>query len=308
MFTRINNLLSISNEIFDISPNGGIARYFRNIEMRFKHHEIKSNKNRQLLHLTYYSVFIATIGFLRGSVLITTIHDAIYEEKLERNYKVVLRKFICCILSSHIIYVSRTTRDKYLKHFPVLSRKKSSVVYHFSTFENKVSNKSTEYTKKPYILYVGNRSGYKNGHELLELAKANEEYVFVFVGGERTNDQHGDNVKFLRNINDTSLTNLYQGAFAFVTTSKDEGFNIPIIEAQSLGCPVICTDIDIHREVAETSAMYIPCKEFASAVLEHLESLKAPEVRERFRKLGTNNVKRFSSTSFYNAHRDIYES
>ena len=49
---------------------------------------------------------------------------------------------------------------------------------------------------------------------------------------------------------------LYRRAIALVVPSTYEGFGIPIIEAQSLGCPLILNDIDVFREVAGDGALF----------------------------------------------------
>jgi glycosyltransferase involved in cell wall biosynthesis len=308
MFTRINNSVIISNEIFNESPNGGIARYFRNIIRYFSSNEVEKANHQKILHLTYYSLAPAILGILLGRFIITTIHDAIYEEGLEKNSIVVVRKFLCCVFSSHIIFVSKTSRYKYFKRFPCLRRKKNSVIYHFSSFARQAADKITIQTEPSYILYVGNRSGYKNCKELLDFAISNSGYNFIFVGGEAAELVYPDNVKFLKNVTDLDLVNLYKGALVLVTTSKDEGFNIPVIEAQSLGCPVICTDIEVHREVAGAGAMYIPCQNYSVTLKKYLEFLTVSEVRDRFKHLGWLNSERFSSNTFFMSHRAIYES
>ena len=42
---------------------------------------------------------------------------------------------------------------------------------------------------------------------------------------------------------------LYKNARIYVFPSFDEGFGIPILEALSFSLPVICSDIDIFKEV-----------------------------------------------------------
>jgi glycosyltransferase involved in cell wall biosynthesis len=56
---------------------------------------------------------------------------------------------------------------------------------------------------------------------------------------------------------DAVLANLYRDAGVLVYPSKDEGFGIPLLEAMSMGCPVVCSDINIFREVAGEAAEYV---------------------------------------------------
>ncbi|WP_054132773.1 glycosyltransferase [Novosphingobium sp. AAP1] len=57
---------------------------------------------------------------------------------------------------------------------------------------------------------------------------------------------------------DAALLALYQSATCFVSMSLAEGFNMPLVEAGSLGLPVVCSDIAIHRQVAPPWAKFVP--------------------------------------------------
>lgn len=46
-----------------------------------------------------------------------------------------------------------------------------------------------------------------------------------------------------------ALLDLYNAADVLLAPSMGEGFNIPLVEAQACGCPVIATDFTAHREL-----------------------------------------------------------
>ncbi len=48
-----------------------------------------------------------------------------------------------------------------------------------------------------------------------------------------------------------------RGATALVSASRDEGFGIPLIEAMSVGTPVVVSDIPVFREVAADAGAYV---------------------------------------------------
>jgi glycosyltransferase involved in cell wall biosynthesis len=58
-------------------------------------------------------------------------------------------------------------------------------------------------------------------------------------------------------IPDEELSDLYQHAILFVYPSLYEGFGLPPLEAMSLGCPVILSDIPVFREVFGDAAHYV---------------------------------------------------
>lgn len=79
-----------------------------------------------------------------------------------------------------------------------------------------------------------------------------------------------DQVRWLGFVNEAQLVELYQGAKAFVTASRDEGFNIPPLEAMACDIPVLCSDIPVHRELFDGAAMFFPpesCEILAAALL-----------------------------------------
>ena len=62
---------------------------------------------------------------------------------------------------------------------------------------------------------------------------------------------------FLDFIPDRQLAYVYRNARALVFPSSAEGFGIPLIEAQSVGCPVVAMDIPVVREVLGQEAVLL---------------------------------------------------
>jgi len=90
-------------------------------------------------------------------------------------------------------------------------------------------------------------------------------------------------VHFISGLSTASIGTLILGARALLMPSLAEGFGLPIIEAQALGCPVVASDIPAHREVAGGSAALLPTDRpdlWAEVVAEtRLQDRRAPTPR-----------------------------
>ena len=138
----------------------------------------------------------------------------------------------------------------------------------------------------PYILYVGQRGGYKN-FDALALAflssslLRNHFRLLCFGGGPVTTQEReliskapasgAGSIHFLSG-NDQLLAAVYRGAVAYVCTSLYEGFGLPVIEAMSCGCPVVASSGGSIPEVGGDAAEYVaaPTNEAFRALLERL--------------------------------------
>ena len=62
-------------------------------------------------------------------------------------------------------------------------------------------------------------------------------------------------------VNDAALDGFYRSSRALLYLSSDEGMGLPPLEALARGCPVICSDIPIFREVYGEAAFYVPLRD-----------------------------------------------
>ncbi|KKQ48544.1 MAG: Glycosyl transferase group 1 [Candidatus Woesebacteria bacterium GW2011_GWD1_38_10] len=109
-----------------------------------------------------------------------------------------------------------------------------------------------------YLLAVG-VSKRKNIDKIIsafEKIRADRTLKLVVVGHYEKISQVR-NVIFLGYVNESDIYALYSGAEALVYPSLYEGFGLPILEAFSLGIPVVTSDIGSMKEIAGSAAMLV---------------------------------------------------
>jgi glycosyltransferase involved in cell wall biosynthesis len=73
-------------------------------------------------------------------------------------------------------------------------------------------------------------------------------------------------------VTDTDMAELYRAADVVLLPSESEGFGLPILEAGLARAPVVCTDLDVLREVAAGGAWTFPARAGAPAVAAAVEA------------------------------------
>lgn len=196
-----------------------------------------------------------------------------------------------------IIAVSETTKQEIIDHFHIPADRIAVTYEGVDGRLLSATRDSTPLIQHPYALYVGNAYPHKN---LEVLIAAFEDYVrsdpkniqsrLVLVGEEDYfyhrlkatvlgKNMH-DSVIFFGVADDSELANLYTHARVFVFPSLMEGFGLPSLEALSLGCPVLASDIGIFHEILGDQAHY-----FDPNNKEALTQSLGPYLKERMKKI-----------------------
>jgi glycosyltransferase involved in cell wall biosynthesis len=124
--------------------------------------------------------------------------------------------------------------------------------------------------EKKYFLHIGTFDVRKNipvlvraFHEFLD--KTGLDFKLVLAGGKGQSSQMNDwphvqrlvqelglieKVLLPGYVSDSEVRALYEGAFCYCFPSENEGFGIPVVEAMSLGVPVIHSDQPALIEVS----------------------------------------------------------
>ena len=101
-------------------------------------------------------------------------------------------------------------------------------------------------SEKILALFVGRFVPKKGFRKLLEAV--GEDYVIVFVGGDRPDSVKPDHrAIFLGSLSQIETAEIYQACDVFVLPSEGEGFPLSIQEAMASGLPIITTDDPGYR-------------------------------------------------------------
>ena len=263
----------------------------------------------EIVHETYYSNK-ALVNKKCASVI--TVYDMIVERFPDQFVKSELetaQKYATISRADHVICISESTRRDLLDYFNIPENKVSVIYLGNDEFPPIQFNDvySTQASKKPYLLYVGSRGGYKNFEGMLRGVAAsqylkNNFSITCFGGGKFTNYEIDLIVKLgldASQINqltggDDLLAQLYKKAAAFIYPSFYEGFGIPPLEAMSLGCPVICSDTSSIPEVVGNAGRYFDPSDTDSITHAIERVLQSSSYRDELIKNGYMNCSNFS--------------
>lgn len=309
-------ILVFGPEIWSEQSNGGISRYFaelsnnvsllgsscmvlippnsnshaanintqldlRNLKQALKSISKSSYSKKKIYHATYYNKKNLRIAKSLGFKTIITVFDMISEIFPDkpprfRFFPNIKRKSIR--LADGIICISESTKNDLIRIYGI-DESAIQVIYLASSFQVRAPT-DLQKRRENFILYVGNRSGYKNFKILLNafgdshFLKSN--FTLIAFGGGQFNEEEEEEIAKL-NVgksvihiggDDSRLKELYLTSKLLVYPSLYEGFGLPLLEAMSLGCPVIASEVSSMPEIGHEAVLY-----FDPSSAEGLQSL-----------------------------------
>lgn len=164
---------------------------------------------------------------------------------------------------------------------------------------------------KPYLLYIGGADYRRRIEDLItafnHLRAAGTDCRLLLVGYDFRDidtvpsseikralaaSSYGEDIHLLGFITAQQKHQLYKNALAYVYPTMYEGFGLPILEAMSNQCPVICYDNSSLREVGGKSALYAKNPDDIIKAVQTL--LDHPEHRKTIIEHGLKQAETFS--------------
>lgn len=202
---------------------------------------------------------------------IVTIHDIvplIYPQQylpsaIERFiYKYALK--ISIKQADCVITDSDFSKDELVKHTGIDPEKVKVIYLGYNDCLSKLKN---IYSKvqicqkygitKPYIMSIGGSEYRKNNSRLIEAFQCQEMQNFQLVIVGRQDHQYTcSDIIVTGQVHENDLAGLYNYADVFIFPSFYEGFGLPVLEAMSIGTPVLTSRTSSLPEVGGNAAVY----------------------------------------------------
>jgi len=206
-----------------------------------------------------------------------------------------------------VITVSAFTRRELIREFGL---KPSSVRVIHDCVPAGLQRSPAEFkTDSPTILVVGT-APHKNSMRLVAAVEGTRCRI-LFIG--RVQDAllrklTSAGVEFEEKLNLTNegLAECYRRADLVYFASTYEGFGLPIVEAQTVGRPVITSRICSMPEVAGDGALFVDPYDVKDIRLALQKLFASADLRAELVEKGYSNVKRFSRAVFADAHLEVY--
>lgn len=278
-FSNNHYINTAENNIFKSRP------FFSGLNFKGKQRLIKfinsisctlklKNINFDIIHPTYYDPWF--LKYTKNKPLVLTIYDMTHEMLPEffsksdltgQNKKRLAQK------ADKIIAISENTKKDIINLYNI-NPDKISVTHLACSFnpcsaDLAINDSDTPIDlPKKYLLFIGSREGYKNFEKLAKaiavLFNDKKDLMLVCAGGGKLLHKEKEHLKSLnihnrviqRDLTDTTLQIYYKKALAFIFPSLYEGFGIPVLEAFSCDCPLLCSDCSSLPEIAGNAALY----------------------------------------------------
>lgn len=252
-----------------------------------------------IVHPTYYDQRF--LGHIGSRPFVLTVHDMTHEvcaSFFHANDSTSLNKKTLCKKASKIITVSHNTKKDLVELFGV-NPNKIEVIHLGQSFSR--STDQTLYLPDRYVLFTGQRGGYKNFDRFVRAFAMLHDIDLICTGSPFSASELalfktlGISAR-VRSIfvTDSEMSELYSRASLFVFPSLYEGFGIPILEAFAALCPVALSNRSSFPEIAQGAGAYFDPSDIDSIYETMNKVISDDKLRENMTMQGAVELAKFS--------------
>ncbi|MEZ4411463.1 MAG: glycosyltransferase family 1 protein [Gemmatimonadales bacterium] len=227
--------------------------------------------------LYHFSSQMMGAGVGHAAPAVVTVHDLI-AVRLRANHpglstRLRRRHFRPLRRARELIFISESSRQDFLSAYDY-PESQTCVIHHgvrptFAPQDREASRRALGLEPgRPVLLHVGSEERRKNVETLLDaialLVRRHPDLLLLRVGGssarsrKRIARHHLErHVRYLPSLPEDRLVGAYAAADLFVFPSYFEGFGLPVLEAMSVGCPVIAARATSIPEVTGDAAVLV---------------------------------------------------
>ena len=259
-----------------------------------------------LIHITGAEYYL--IPFLKSCKTVVTVHDLGFYANKKKSFKQIF-KYLLWIrtlpLASFTTFISNKSK-KEAENYVRFKESRVAVVYD-PIGDDYIYHPKNIDLANPKILHIGTNP-HKNLVRSLEALK-NIRCKLVVVG--KLNETYCDLLKKYQiqyenkyNLTDDEILKEYIECDIVNFPSLHEGFGMPIIEGQSIGRPVLTSNVSPMKEIAGEGAILVNPESVEDIRQGYKKIFQHPEVLVD---KGLDNVKRFRLNIIVQQYLDIYK-
>ena len=250
--------------------------------------------------------------FMSKKKTVNTFLDFYSMQRLKSLKKLIYKIFwikIPFLKSESVITISNNTLRELNNYIDIKGKKKIHVIG-ISVSNNFKKKLKKKISKTPKILVVGTSINKNISNIITSLKNIYCELILVGqLNDQIINELNLNNIKY-RNLVSIKMKKLiyeYYNSDILLFPSNYEGFGVPILEAQTIGRPVITSNLEPMISIAGEGAFFVNPKK----PKEISEAIKTIIKNEKLRlskiKKGFINVKRFKNSIILNEHLKVYK-
>jgi len=274
------------------------------------------------IHQTYFYELFRPVSKATRIVTVYDMTHELFPKQFPAPMRTSRAKRRAVNQADHVICISESTRRDLVRLFDVSPEKVTAIPLGLSVRLAELAASGQTLApihQRPYILYVGQRGGYKNFDNFIKAFGSSprllrELDILCFGGGALSAEEldavrrAGVDPARLRQLggDDNLLAAAYQHARFLVYPSLYEGFGFPPLEAMALGCAVACSNTSSMPEVVGDTAITFDPRSVDDLARAMTTLADDEAARQRSRIAGAQRASLFTWQRCAESTRDLY--